>query len=116
MPKSRGELKIEAILQLNNFDYEMEYIFPDLLADGSKVPLRFDFAVFDDDGNVDFLIEYQGEQHYKAFPRFGGVKGLCRQQHNDSAKKQYCAHHNIPLVIVPYWDYDKINLDYLLPY
>ena len=24
----------------------------------------FDFAVFDDDGGIDFLIEYQGIQHY----------------------------------------------------
>lgn len=116
MAKSRGEIKIEAILKENNFNYEMEYIFPDLVADGSKVPLRFDFAVFDDDGNIDFLIEYQGEQHYKAFPRFGGVKGLRRQQHNDSCKKQYCAVHSIPLVIVPYWDYNILDLDYILPY
>lgn len=116
MAKSRGELKIEAILKQNDMQYQMEYSFSDLLADGSHIPLRFDFAVFDDDGNIDFLIEFQGEQHYKAFPRFGGVKGLRRQQHNDACKKRYCAEHDISLVIVPYWDYDIMDLGYLLPY
>jgi hypothetical protein len=38
----------------------MEYIFPGLNSPGGK-PLRFDFVVFDDDGNIDFIIEYQGK-------------------------------------------------------
>ena len=116
MNRSRGELKIEAILNQYNFDYDIEYSFDDLLADGSNIPLRFDFVVYDDEGEIDFLIEYQGEQHYKAFPRFGGIKGLKRQQHNDLKKKRYCSMHDIPLVVVPYWDYNILNLDYLLPY
>jgi hypothetical protein len=37
---------------------------------------RFDFAIFDDDGNLDFLIEYQGKQHYQAVSKFGGNRGL----------------------------------------
>ena len=31
---------------------------------------------FDDDGYIDFIIEYQGKQHYEASPKFGGKKGL----------------------------------------
>lgn len=37
---------------------------------------RFDFAIFDDDGEIDFLIEYQGKQHYEPSNKFGGKKGL----------------------------------------
>ena len=48
---------------------------PELKSNNGR-PLRFDFAVFDDDGNIDFLIEYQGSQHYVASSKFGGKKGL----------------------------------------
>lgn len=65
MRASRGEITIEEILQQAGLTFEEEYSFPDLLSN-NKRPLRFDFAVFDDDGDLDFLIEYQGIQHYQA--------------------------------------------------
>ena len=55
MRSSRGEIAIEEILTEAGFNYEEEYIFPGLQSDNGK-PLRFDFAVFDDDGDIDFLI------------------------------------------------------------
>lgn len=58
MRASRGEITIEEILQQAGLTFEEEYSFPDLLSN-NKRPLRFDFAVFDDDGDLDFLIEYQ---------------------------------------------------------
>ena len=54
MRASRGEIKIEEILQAAELPFKEEYIFPDLRSENGK-PLRFDFAVFDDDGNIDFL-------------------------------------------------------------
>ena len=71
MRASRGEIKIEEILQEAGLIFEEEYIFPGLRSDNGR-PLRFDFAVFDDDGNIDFLIEYQGKQHYEPSSKFGG--------------------------------------------
>lgn len=112
MASSRGELKIEDILAMNNINFMREYIFPDLVSSSGR-PLRFDFAVFDDDGNIDFLIEFQGEQHYTSVAHFGGAKHLHRQKFNDSQKQQYCLKRNYPLVTVPYWDYDKLDYDYL---
>lgn len=41
--------------------FQEEYSFLDLVGH-TKAPLRFDFAVFDDDGDLDFLIEFQGVQ------------------------------------------------------
>ena len=110
---SRGEIKIEEVLQMGGLSFETEYIFPDLVSSSGR-PLRFDFAVFDDDGNVDFLIEYQGIQHYAAVDRFGGKKGLFKQKYNDNQKRIYCAKKDIPLVAIPYWDEQKIDLDYIL--
>ncbi len=75
MRASRGEIKIEEILQKASLNFEMEYSIAGLNSSNGR-PLRFDFAVFDDDGNLDFLIEYQGRQHYEASSKFGGKKGL----------------------------------------
>ena len=59
MKASRGEIKICDILTAAGVSFAEEYSFPDLLGH-TKHPLRFDFAVFDDEGEVDFLIEYKG--------------------------------------------------------
>ena len=75
MRASRGEIKIEEILLAAGLPFQEEYIFPELVSSSGR-PLRFDFAVFDDNGNLDFLIEYQGKQHYQAVSKFGGSRGL----------------------------------------
>ena len=59
MNASRGEIKIREILEAAELNFKMEYIFPDLKSPNGR-PLRFDFVVFDDDGKIDFMIEYQG--------------------------------------------------------
>jgi hypothetical protein len=57
MRASRGEIAIEEILTEAGLNFEEEYIFPELRSSNGR-PLRFDFVIFDDDGNVDFIIEY----------------------------------------------------------
>ena len=113
MRGSRGEIKIEEILQWNGMDFQEEYSFADLVSSSGR-PLRFDFAVFDDAGDLDFLIEFQGIQHYEAKSKFGGFAGLRKQQFNDMKKREYCKKHNIPLVIIPYWDEQFITFDYIM--
>jgi hypothetical protein len=75
MRASRGEIKIEEILKMNNLKFEMEYSFPGLASPNGKL-LRFDFVIFDDDGQIDFIIEYQGRQHYEPSQKFGGKRGF----------------------------------------
>ena len=113
MRASRGEIKIEDILTVAGLPFEMEYSFPDLISTSGR-PLRFDFCVFDDNGDIDFLIEYQGIQHYQPKSKFGGQAGLKRQQYNDAQKKEYCRKHNIPLVTIPYWEENLVNYDYII--
>ena len=113
MKSSRGEIKICDILDAAGLVYQEEYSFPDLVAESGR-PLRFDFAVFDDDGEVDFLLEYQGIQHYEAKSKFGGAKGLYQQKHNDMRKRKYCAEHNIKLICIPYWDEQILDYDYIM--
>jgi hypothetical protein len=111
-PMSRGEIKVKEILEQAGLLYEQQYIFPDLTV-GKGVPLRFDFAVFDDDGGLDFLIEYNGEQHYTAVDAYGGGKKLAQQKYNDGLKLRYCAKHDIRIVVIPYYDYEKMDLEYI---
>ena len=75
MRASSGEIKIEEILKKNDLNFKMEYIFPELRSPNGR-PLRFDFVIFDDDGNIDFIIEYQGRQHYEPSSKYGGKKGF----------------------------------------
>ena len=63
MRASRGEIKIEEILLNAGLVFEEEYSYPDLVSSSGR-PLRFDFAVFNDEHELEFLIEYQGIQHY----------------------------------------------------
>ena len=51
MRASRGEIKIEEVLQQSGLIFEEEYSFSDLCSSNGR-PLRFDFAVFDDDGEL----------------------------------------------------------------
>ena len=113
MKSSRGEIKICDILDNAGLVYKEEYSFPDLVSSSGR-PLRFDFAVFDDEGELEFLIEYQGIQHYEARSKYGGAKGLYRQKYNDSQKKQYCLEHGIKLICIPYWDEAIVSYDYIM--
>lgn len=113
MRASRGEIKIYEILTEAGLNFQEEYSIPGLTSSNGRL-LRFDFAVFSDDGDLDFLIEYQGRQHYEASSKFGGKKGLYQQQFNDNKKRRYCALHEIKLIEIPYTDEALITYDYIL--
>lgn len=113
MLSSNLEIRIHQILAEYGIPFAEEYEFDDLVSTSGR-KLRFDFCCFDDDGNIDFLIEAQGQQHYKAVSKFGGAKGLHRQKFNDSLKRAYCLKHNYNLVVIPYWDEKRVNYDYIM--
>lgn len=110
---SIGERKIKMLLEQGDIDFVQEYSFPDLKSDRG-IPLRFDFAVFTDSTytKVAFLIEYQGEQHYKQ--KFQTREGFARQQANDKRKRAYCAAKGYTLVAIPYTEYNSMTLDSIL--
>ena len=113
MNASRGEIKIREILEEAGLDFKMEYIFPDLKTSNCR-PLRFDFVVFDDDGKIDFLIEYQGKQHYEPSNKFGGKRGFFQQQYNDNQKRRFCALHDLRLIEIPYTEENLVSYDYIM--
>ena len=113
MLSSRGEIKIHEILAAAGLILKEEYSFEGLNSPNGR-PLRFDFAIFDDDGNLDFLIEYQGKQHYEASQKFGGKRGLYQQQFNDNKKRRFCALNDIKLIEIPYTEENLISYDYIM--
>lgn len=113
MRASRGEIKIEEVLTSAGLVFEEEYSFPDLVSSSGR-PLRFDFAVFDDNHDLDFLIEYQGIQHYEPKSKFGGYSGLRKQQYNDMKKREYCKKRGIILIEIPYTVEGQINYDFIM--
>lgn len=109
---SLGEERVQIILSELGINFKKEYSFKDLLSK-RNCPLRFDFAIFDNNDNIIGLIECQGQQHYTAQSFFGGEEQFYKQKENDSLKKEYCVKNNIPLYEIPYWDYTKISKEYI---
>lgn len=106
--ESRGERKIRELLQQNDIHFIREYIFNDCI---NNRPLRFDFAIFDkkEGGDLLFLIEYQGIQHYKPVQFFGGQKQYKERSINDNIKKYYCEEKGIKLITIHYQEYNDIE-------
>ena len=113
MRSSRGEIKIEEILEMAGLNYQEEYIFPGLNSSNGR-PLRFDFAVFDDDGNIDFLIEYQSKQHYEPSAKKKKKKGFYQQKFNDDKKRRFCKMSGYKLIEIPYTEENLIDYDYIM--
>lgn len=115
--KSLGENSIKNILDANGIKYKREYIFQDLKNPKTNSNLRFDFAVFNQNNEIEYLIEYDGRQHYtgpEAIWSHG--ESLEDIQFRDNLKNSYCREHNILLKRIPYTQlsclsYEKIVSD-----
>ena len=112
---SYGEETIEKILNQNNIHYKKEYSFKDLKGKNEMFPLRFDFAIFDKEDNLSYLIEYDGEQHFKEIDSqiWGSNTTLKERQSYDQKKNEYCLKNNIKLYRIPYWKKQQISLELL---
>lgn len=107
--------KIKKILQENNVNFKTEYTFPDLLSPNSKVRLRFDFAIFDQNNNLSHLIEYDGEQHFRYTQNgWNNKNNYNRTIRNDMLKNEYCIKNNIKLLRISYLEKDTITIKKLL--
>ena len=102
---------VNKLLIENKVPYRVEVSFRDLLGMSREKPLRFDFAVYNEDGTVKCLIECQGEQHYKPVDEFGGELEFEKRVKHDTLKREYAEAHGIPLIEISYKDkeYDKIK-------
>ena len=109
--KSHGEITIAQLLTKHNIQFQREYSFQDLIY---KAPLKFDFAIFNDDGSLSHLIEFDGIQHFEAISGFGGLEEFEKTQIRDTIKNNYCIENNIPLIRIKY--NEKITLERIMKY
>ena len=94
---SRGEYSVSCYLDSKNISYKRQYSFDDLRGERNGL-LRFDFGVLDGNGNLLFLIEYQGSQHYNGTSEFGKQA----RESTDEQKKEYCRNNGIHLYEIRY--------------
>ena len=105
---SKGEEKLSKILFHLGMVFESEKRFSDCRY---KNTLPFDFYL----PSYNLCIEYHGPQHYNPVDFAGrGVEWakeeFKKNKKRDKIKVKYCKDNNIPLLIIPYWDFDNIEI------
>lgn len=103
---STGEKLISSILSANNIIHSLQYKIKECK---DITPLAFDIAILRDNKIV-CLIEYQGIQHFKAIPYFGGECALKLTQKRDKIKQEFCGNNKIELITISYKDNTEIKL------
>jgi hypothetical protein len=102
----RGELEVEKWLSseglLPEKDYFPQYFFEDCK---NERYLYFDFYI----PSENLCIEYNGKQHYEPVEFFGGKKEFDKNKQRDLIKEKYCETNKIKLLIIPYWNKEKIQ-------
>lgn len=100
----KGEKRVKRFFEDNEIEFSPQYRFFDCI---NIRQLPFDFGVFYN-GELSFLCEVQGKQHYEVVKFFGGEEGFRKRKINDSIKEKYCLDNNIPLLKIHYKDFDRI--------
>ena len=107
--RSVGEMIIAKLLIDNNISFIREKTFNNcLLPTGGKA--KFDFFV-----NNQYLIEYDGEQHFHSTGGWNTSENLNKIQLSDNYKNQWCKDNNILLIRIPYTHLKQLRLEDLLP-
>ena len=104
---SEGVKKIEILLNNYNIPFVKEKRFETCK---DTLPLPFDFYV-----NNQYLIEFDGEQHFKDINLWGGKDKLENRQKHDNIKNNWCKKNNIPLIRIPYTKVDSLCLEDIVP-
>jgi len=104
--RSAGEWKIENLLSQNNIQFSREF-----QQKINNQNMRYDFGIFNNNHQLIYLIEYDGEQHFKSNNHFGGEEYLKYIQEHDTIKNQWCKDNNIPLIRIPYTHYNNLCID-----
>lgn len=104
--KSKGEFLIRQFLLKNNISFQTEYIFKEL------PKRRFDFAILNDKKEVQYLIEFDGKQHFNYINTWHKTEEeFIKAKNRDKQKDDWCKKMNIKLYRINYKDNieEKLN-------
>ena len=110
---STGEYIIKTILEENNIDFVEQYMIDSFKLSTGGIP-KFDFAIFNKEKKLLCFIEFDGEQHYITTGGWNDESCHNLTIQRDIEKNQYCQKHNIPLVRIPYYELNQVNILYIL--
>lgn len=97
---SQGNHTIKQFLSLHNIPFQAEYTFNNCR---NQLPLRFDFCIFNTDGSIKFLLEYDGKQHYTYSNTGWDTKeNYEKVKFRDNIKNEYCEENNYTLIRIKY--------------
>ena len=106
---SRGNQKIKELLQQASLNFIAEYQIRI-----NNINYYYDFAIIDNN-KVACFIEYDGELHfeYKENRGWNNQENWEKTHRNDEIKNQYAKDNCIPLIRIPYFDYNKLTIEYI---
>ena len=108
---SLGEQRITKILSENGYNFAKQFYFEDLKSsEGRKY--YFDFGILNKNNQLEYLIEFDGIQHFSENHQFGQDKETTFEniKRRDETKNNYCFSNNIPLIRIPYYKLDTLKL------
>ncbi len=97
--QTSGEQIIRQILENININFKCEYYINNPYSNHN---FRVDFYI--NINNQSYIIEYNGEQHYKPIKHFGGEIKYYEQVKRDNDLRLYCETNNIKLLEIKYSD------------
>ena len=98
--ESHLEKYTREVLQKYHYSFKEQVTFNGLKGVNGK-NLSYDFGVYEN-GELDFLIECQGGQHYEPVEYFGGMEKYKIQLEHDRLKRDFCQGNHILLIEIPY--------------
>lgn len=109
---SIGEQKIVDILTEHSISFIHDKPYLGLKSLDGGV-LRFDFRI-NQDSDCDYIIEFDGEQHFKPVPMYDSSLSFEKRKQRDQLKNDWCTKHNIPMIRIPYTRLRKLCIEDLL--
>lgn len=110
--KSDGEFIIEQLLKENNIEYQRQFSFNNCRFKDTNYLAKFDFYI-----NNQYLIEYDGEQHFyykNSLHTWNTEENYKKVKEHDEYKNNWCKQNNISLIRIPYTILNELKIEDLL--
>lgn len=108
-----GEQRIMELLDENNIPYVHDKPYLDCKNPETGMVLRFDFRITNN-SECDYIIEFDGEQHFKDVNMWGNSDTLKDRLWRDAVKNMWCAERGVPIIRIPYTRLKKLCIEDLL--